>query len=201
MLIPHRLFGDEQLVASWVAGDSRAGDELARRYRPAVVQFAAHAYHLDPDTAQEIAQTTFVRLHSCLHTFRGKASLRTFVLSIASHACLDLRRGRAATRRDREKPLDEAPDPSDGRSDPAPQVVLSLDLGRCLEQLTERARTLLLARVRDGWSYEELAGRLEMTVGSVGRVIHEARRAMQQCLEQANEGEEIGPSLRPRGGK
>lgn len=93
MLIAHRLCRDAQLVGRWLDGESAAGDEIVRRYRPAVLRFAAHAYHLDPDTTEEIAQITFVRLQSSLSTFQGRATLKTFIQSIANHACLDLRRG------------------------------------------------------------------------------------------------------------
>lgn len=175
---------DDKLIERWLNGDAQAGDEIACRYRAVVAHFAMRRYHLDPDTAEDVTQVTFERLHKALPSFEGRASLETFVLSIARRACLDLRRGREGTRQDRDRPLDDAAPIPDPKSDPALKAGLSADLERCLEELTKRAREVFMTRAVAELSYEELGAQLGVPAGSVGRVISEARKALQECLQR-----------------
>ncbi len=71
---------DEELLACWQAGDSAAGEQLARRYFPVVRSyFRVKA----PAEYQELVARTFLRLVEKRDSYQGKASFRAFVLSIA----------------------------------------------------------------------------------------------------------------------
>lgn len=71
---------DEELLARWQAGDSDAGQGLARRYFPIVRSyFRVKA----PAEYQELVARTFLRLVEKRDKYQGKTSFRAFVLSIA----------------------------------------------------------------------------------------------------------------------
>lgn len=162
---------DHVLIARWQAGDVEAGDAVVDRFRPMVLHFAARTYHLDPEKCEEVAQETFIRLHKALPTFQRRCAPKTFISSLANHACLDLRRGRRASDERVEAPLeDDAPLFRD-EDDPSEGTILNLDLQRCLDKLSERARSLFLAQVYQAASYEQLARQFGMPSGSIGRVL------------------------------
>lgn len=88
---------------SRAAHAARLGDQQA------LEQFVRHSYAevwrlcatlVDEGTADDLAQETFIRATGALRRFRGEASARTWILTIARHTCMDeLRRRYRQTRR------------------------------------------------------------------------------------------------------
>jgi len=72
---------DESLLSRWKQGDQPAGKLLYRRYFPVV-----HRYFRNKASADEfddLVQSTFLACHRGLRTFRGEASFKTFILTVA----------------------------------------------------------------------------------------------------------------------
>lgn len=140
----------------------------------------------DADLAEEVHQTTFIQAFGDLGRFRGKSSLRTWLLGIARHRCLDA----VKTRRRREQrfplldALPERPCPVPG---PAEQLSSRghLDaLVDCLAALGPRARDSILLRFQQGLSYVDI-GRLSGESSATLRVrVVRALPILRRCLEE-----------------
>src|SRR5687767_15653382 len=82
---------DDQLVEQVRAGDTAAFGELVERHRGAVYRAAFAALGNDAD-AEDIAQEALVLAFRRLDQFRGDASVKTWMVSIAWRLSLSRRR-------------------------------------------------------------------------------------------------------------
>jgi len=80
---------DEKLVFLAVGGESSAFELIVRRHADVLWQFARCLLGSDQD-AEDAVQETFVRAYRGLSSFRGRAALRTWLVSVCRRACLDL---------------------------------------------------------------------------------------------------------------
>lgn len=73
---------DSQLVAAILAGEAGRFDEFHARYRRRVFAFALRRVGNTPD-ADDITQEVFLQVHRSLPSYRGRASLATWIFGIA----------------------------------------------------------------------------------------------------------------------
>ncbi len=81
---------DRALVERMVEGDESAFETFSDDYIPALYRFALYRLSRDRDLAEEIVQTTLVKVMGKLSTFRGDAALMTWLcaccrMEIAAH--------------------------------------------------------------------------------------------------------------------
>ena len=152
--------------------------------------------------AEEAAQETALRAWRARDSFRGDASLRTWLHRIATRVCLDAldRRPRRVLPADLRAAADPL-DPPDRRAneiawlEPLPEEFLgdaeldpaarysvresvSLAFLAALQALPARQRAVLLLRDVLAWSAAETAAALEMTVGAATSLLHRARETL-----------------------
>src|ERR671936_1344335 len=183
---------ERQLLAAARAGDEYAFARLVAAYR---VQLHAHCYRMlgsVPD-AEDALQETLLRAWRGLPRFESRSSLRSWLYTIATNACL-----RAIERRPaRVLPIDYAPaaDPHDGPAEPVTESVwlepypdeplgiaggllgpdaryeqregIELAFAAALQHLPPRQRAVLILREVLGFSARETAEALETTPVSV----------------------------------
>jgi RNA polymerase sigma-70 factor (ECF subfamily) len=153
--------------------------------------------------AEEAAQDTALRAWRGRAAFRGDASVRTWLHSIATRVCLDIlrqRRGRRLPHQVRADPADPTrpPEPpateiawleplpdefvAGAAADPAARYdvreSVSLAFIAALQVLPPRQRAVLLLRDVLGWSAREAADALEQSVGATTSALHRARVAL-----------------------
>jgi RNA polymerase sigma-70 factor, ECF subfamily len=87
---------DLLLARRLAAGDERAFDEFFDRLFPALFRFALARLHQDADAAEEVVQTTLLQAVGKMGTYRGEASLLTWLCTFCRHAIAAFceRRGR-----------------------------------------------------------------------------------------------------------
>jgi RNA polymerase sigma-70 factor (ECF subfamily) len=134
----------------------------------------------DERDVDEAAQDTFVQAWRNLHRFRGQSAPFTWLYRIAVNEALQ---------RKRRKQLELSPlDPADveqrarggaGRTPGADVEAAGREalafLAERLRALPEEARVPLVLRDVEGWSYEEVAGVLDLSVPAVKSRVHRAR--------------------------
>jgi RNA polymerase sigma-70 factor (ECF subfamily) len=189
---------DADLVARARQGDTAAFGELVDRHRTAVYRaaLAATGSHADAD---DVAQDAFVLAFRRLESFRGEASFKTWLLSIAWRQALNRRRAvRRMLRRlvttmaagaDEPAMALEAATASLVAAAPTPEeAVISGELARAVRReiaaLSTRLRDVLLLAQSGEYSYDEIGAMLGVPVGTIKWRVSEARRVIRRRLEQ-----------------
>jgi RNA polymerase sigma-70 factor (ECF subfamily) len=158
-------------------GDDQAFARLVEVYQVPVYNLCFRMLG-EADEAEDAAQETFLRAYRGLNRYDPKRSFVTWILSIASHHCIDrLRRRRLVTISiDDLLPGQIRPDPS-----PGPEAMLTYQerqesVKGMLEKLGHVDRAAIILRYWYEMSYEEIAQSLTLSVSSVKSRLHRARR-------------------------
>lgn len=167
---------DRLSVQAALQGDQGAFGDLVTRYQTAVYNMAYRMLG-NPTDAEDAAQEVFVRAWNQLHTFQLDRRFSTWLLSIASHHCIDVLR-----RRKPSAPLDgvalyiQSDEPA-----PIERVMQSeqRDAVRALlNTLPDKYRSVTVLRYYNDLSYEEIARVTGLTESAVKTQLHRARRML-----------------------
>jgi RNA polymerase sigma-70 factor, ECF subfamily len=160
--------------------------ELMIAHGEAVFGFCMRMVHDEP-TAHDVWQQTFLEAYRDLDQFGGRASMKTWLTSIARNRCLDVlkrnRRHRERLESDDEAVLDHI-DPSTGPAERIDQARLIAKLEDCLRRLPPAMRATVLERFMTGSTYEELARLLRASANTLQVRVARALRILKHCLEQ-----------------
>jgi RNA polymerase sigma-70 factor (ECF subfamily) len=168
-----------------MAGDEKAFDELFARTFPGLFAFAASRLGHDGDAAEEVVQKALIRALSKLSTYRGEASLFTWLCTFCRHeiSAFCARRGRAAL-----TPLEDDPDLRSvleslgGESPLDPErELLKKEVARLvrltLDHLPPHYGNALEWKYLEGVSVGEIAVRLQLGPKAAESVLTRARQA------------------------
>ena len=175
--------------AEWVRL-ARQGDQTA--FGRLVVAYQTPVYNLayrmlgNAAEAEEAAQETFLRVYTKLHSYDPQRPFRSWLLSIASHYCIDRLRRRRITWLSFEDEI-AAPERLIG-TDPNPEsVVVQREqedrIQRLLTALSPTDRAAITLRYWYDCSYEEIAETLNLTVSAVKSRLHRARRSLAKTMQ------------------
>lgn len=173
---------ESYLVRAAQSGDREALGRLIDRHQGVVYRFLLGILS-EEDRAADVTQETFVRALGSLDGFRGDASFRTWLLSIARNEAWGALR-RAGRRR--EAPLDESPSLVDPDPDPETRALDSTEVDRVrrtLATLPEKQRMTVSLRLFDGLSYREIADLTDSTEGSARVNYHHGIRRLRERLD------------------
>jgi RNA polymerase sigma-70 factor (ECF subfamily) len=168
-------------------GDRKAFGQLVRAYERPVYNLTYRMLG-DSAEAEDAAQETFLRAYSKLATYQPGRKFVNWLLSIASHHCIDrLRRKSRAPQLSLEEPLPPKWLESDA---PRPEQVVGKKQERervrqVLDTLPPDYRAAVVLRYWYGMSYREIASTMETTESAIKSRLHRARRMMAQDLQAA----------------
>ncbi len=199
---------DRELAKRMVAGRDAAFRLFFDRYFPRVYRFCSR--RLAEDAAEEVTQTVLINSIRHIASYRGEASLLTWLCQIArreisAHYRQQARHGNVVPLDDHEGVRAEieslAADP-----DLAPERLAARSQGQAVVQLIldhlpgEYGRVLEL-KYMEGYSVEEIAGRLATTPVAVQSMLARARSAFRkQYAYLADEVAGFGSSKGQGGG-
>jgi RNA polymerase sigma-70 factor (ECF subfamily) len=173
------------LVARLAAGDHReALAELYRLYGRRLYGLGLHLLR-DPGLAEELVQDTFVRLWRSSGRFDPKrASVRTFVFTLARRAAVDLLRRRRAwpVAFGPEDGLDELGELEGGNA--FDELLLGLDVREALDALSPKHREILELHYLGDMSQSQIAAQLGIPLGTVKTRTYYALRAFRDALRE-----------------
>ncbi len=208
---------DERLVSAARAGDE---DAFARLVEPHRKGLHAHCYRMlgSVADAEDALQDALLNAWRGLAKFEGRSSLRSWLYTIATNACL-----RAIERRPkRVLPIDYAPaaDPHDGLAEPLvesvwvepyPDDAVGLEDGpagpearyeqresvelafiAALQHLPARQRAVLILRDVLGFSARETAATLETSPPAVDSALQRAHKAVDERLPERSQQAVLG---------
>jgi RNA polymerase sigma-70 factor, ECF subfamily len=152
---------------------------LAHDYDAAIRMLVSRVL-ADGPRVDDVMQEVYVRIFRGSASFRGDASLRTWVYRIAHNLCVDeLRRVRALVR---EVEMEQADELRCARPDPSDRVALRTDLATALATLTPPLREAVILVDCLGLDYAEASERLGVAVGTVASRLSRARVALRRAL-------------------
>jgi RNA polymerase sigma-70 factor (ECF subfamily) len=178
----------------------RRGDAMA--YERLVAEHSGEVYALlfrltsDAEEARDLTQETFLRAFQSIARFRGDASLKTWIYRIAVNQARNRWRWWRRRRRDvtvsldatdeqRDQPL-AATLPSENSPSPEQQTLArerEAQLHEALCGLRRSYREAVILRDVDGFSYEEIAQTLQISIGTVKSRISRGRLELRRQLE------------------
>lgn len=175
--------------SAWVeqalAGDRTAFNRIVESYQVPVYNLAYRMLGNEAE-AEDAAQETFLRAYTQLHTYRPEHKLSTWLLSIASHYCVDrLRRRRFTWVSVDEEPIQQMLESF--ADDQAPEQALlaaeeSDRVQAMLDSLDPMYRTPLILRYWYDLSYQEIAQTLKITEAAVKTRLHRGRQQLAALL-------------------
>lgn len=166
-------------VARAAGGDTAAFERLYRAHLPRIYGLARRM--AGPEAADELVQDIFVRAWQKLGTFRGEASLATWLHRLAVNVIVERFRT-LGTRRDRfladgEAALERLP--SDR---PEPRVDLRMDLQAAIARLPAGARAVFVLHDVEGYRHTEIGSLLGVSAGTSKSQLHRARMTLRALL-------------------
>ncbi len=185
---------DRVLVDRFKGGDQTAFDEMVSRYWDRIYSMVNQLLRNQQD-AEEVTQDAFIRAHRGLSNFRGESAFSTWLYQIATN--LARNRYWYWWRRKRDKSVSfDAPIGADNDTtlaDLIPAEVETPDditvtqefvnrIAFGMEKLGAKHREILILRNIKNLSYEEIAGILGISVGTVKSRIARARESLRAKL-------------------
>jgi len=160
-------------------GDQAAFSRLVGVYQRPVYNLCYRVLGNAPE-AEDAAQETFVRMYTKLHTYQPERKLSSWVLSIASHYCIDcLRRRRGQWVSLDEEPIATMlPSHNRGPEESALRQESRDEVQRLVDTLPPAYRVPLILRYWYDLSYVEIAEAMGLTLQAVKSRLHRARLQM-----------------------
>lgn len=171
---------DQELLAQAALGDRAAFDVLAGRYLLRLRRAASRVLD-DPAAAEDVAQDALLRAWTRASSYRPEqAAVGTWLHRIAVNAAID--RARAAR-------------PSTTLAEDLPDMAAAADLvlvgrqqGRLLADaiaaLPARQRTAIALTYGEGWSGQQAAQALSVSVRALEGLLHRSRKAMRAYMDE-----------------
>lgn len=200
---------ERELVSRCQAGDLSAFDNLMQQYEKKVYSLCFRMTGR-PDDAADLAQDAFLKAYRAIHAFKGQSSFSTWLFRIVTNTCLDERRrlGRRPSVFSLDRPLETndgelALTLPDNSPDPLAVVVqseLQAEIQKLLNMLPADQKMVLILRDLEGYSYEEIAAALNITLGTVKSRLNRARIRLRELYLKKEELFDDARHLNRKGG-
>lgn len=184
----------DEALAPCALEDHRCLEVLLARYQEKI-RSCAWKMVGDPNEIDDLTQETFLRIVRSLPGFRARSSFSTWVYQIAHNTCVD-----AYRRRTRRPPVSALALAGDGEdpslaTDPVaegtdPETLLEDAIAECyieqaLHELPPQYRHIATLRLLDGWSNEEIAAELGISLDAVKGKLKRARACLRERLAES----------------
>jgi RNA polymerase sigma-70 factor (ECF subfamily) len=181
---------EDVLIQKAAQGDNRAFEALVEAYEKSMFNLA---FRLVPDKedAMDIVQEVFLKAYQALPKFRGDSRFSTWIYRVCMNASLDhLRRKQRTQVFSLDEPimLGESPITRDIRDDgdSVEDLVENRSLGdrvmKVLQDLEPVHRAVIILSDVRGFSYQEIADIMGVSIGTVKSRLHRARNMVRRLL-------------------
>lgn len=182
---------EHELVRRARNGDMDAFEQLVRAYQDRIYALAFRRSG-DREEASDLAQEIFLRVWQNLNSFREESEFSTWVYRLANNLCIDYIRTRnrqhlttfTMSLDDEEAPF---PEPADWSQDPQlhlEQAELGRAVRRGLNELPKHFRDVVTLREIAELSYQEIAERLNIDMGTVKSRLARGRAQLIKILRR-----------------
>ena len=169
---------DKQLVQLALEGDDIAFEYLFNRYSEAIRRLLLHRSTSLEDT-EDLLQETFIKVYINLQRYSDNYTFGQWIYTIARNTHIDFERRRQNDLSIDEKcsiPIASSPSPEDNLIN----IQQRSQIENYINCLPQQYQQLFSMRFLEDYSYEEIAEKLNLPMGTVKTQIHRARERM--CL-------------------
>ena len=178
---------DEELIAQFQEGNLYAFEEIVRRYKDQLVNFA-YRFLGDVEDAEDIAQETFLRVFRKKKAYKNVAKFSTWIYTITGNlAKTELRR------RKRRRLLSisilgfedkdfELRDTGKGPEESVDKLIKDDVIQKAINSLPEKFKEVIIFRDIQELSYEEISSILKIPLGTVKSRVNRGRLKLQDKL-------------------
>ena len=170
--------------------------EIYAAFQPKILRYIARM--VGENEAEDLTQEVFIKIGSALGTFRGEASLSTWIYRIATNTALDKLRNSSFQRTTSNSPDQQSsshePEIADknvwtGEKTPLVEhQIFRKEMNDCIqgfiENLPEDYRTVLILNEFEGLKNKEIAEILEISLAAVKIRLHRARERLKNELRE-----------------
>ena len=186
-------FDDRALVAMVVEGDSLAFDTLFTRHRDMIYAMLLK-YAGNCDDVDDLMQEAFMKAYIKIGLYDPKYDFGAWIYTIARNTFVDFERTRKSTALNPENiPLENSSAQQTSTPTPEDYIINAqqrVQIERYIAMLPEDYRRLFELRFLDEYSYEEIAEKLDMKLGTVKTRIFRVRNMMCRLITQGEEANE-----------
>ncbi len=181
---------EELLVSRAQAGDADAFCALVTRHQRFVYNLALRVLS-DSQEAEDLTQEAFLRAWTALANFRGQCRFSTWLYRIVTNLCYNRLPGLRRQLSDLgDDCLAQVPDEASYFGDPSRRLESNEQRARlhaAIEALPESYRLLVVLRYQQELSYDEIAGVLNLPLGTVKTGLFRARERLRESLDVRKE--------------
>jgi RNA polymerase sigma-70 factor (ECF subfamily) len=185
-------YDENALISQALGGDQRAYAALTHRHRPSVYQIILKIVH-NRDTANDLAQDTFMKAFSSLASYRSEYRFSTWLYRIAANASIDYLRKKRIQALSLDVPVETRDgsveiEVADYSYHPERELVRKeqrFSIEEAIASLPPKYRDVIVYRHKEDKSYEEIADLLSIPVGTVKARIFRARELLKKKLRSA----------------
>ena len=186
-------FDDRTLVGMVVEGDSVAFDTLFTRHRDMIYAMLLK-YAGNCDDVDDLMQEAFMKAYLKIGLYDPKYDFGAWIYTIARNTFVDFERTRKSIALNPENiPLENSTAQQTSAPSPEDYIINAqqrVQIERYIAMLPEDYRRLFELRFIDEYSYEEIAEKLDMKLGTVKTRIFRVRNMMCRLITQGEESNE-----------
>jgi RNA polymerase sigma-70 factor (ECF subfamily) len=172
---------DSQLVQSAQQGDPAAFGNLVQLYQQPLLR-AMLPVTDNHEEAQDIVQEAFIQAYRNLGSFRGDSAFFTWIYRIAFNLA------KARHRKQRPFSIDTSSLSMPSKEPSAEQIFESSEfrtiLRTAIAELSIDHQHVIILRELEELDYDEIAQRLDLSVGTVRSRLHRARTQLRDLLQE-----------------
>lgn len=152
-----------------------------------IYRYCFRLCNLDADSAADVAQETWLRVHDSLKKGATIVSIEAWLYTIARNEWVRSRK------RMKTIPMSQVPGSEEIAAEPATQQINHLAIQQCLERLAQPLREALVLVKMEGFSHREAAAILRRPQGTVQYQVNEALKRLRRDLVEDGLMDSIAP--------
>jgi len=184
---------EKQLIQKAKTGDERSFESLILGCQSKAYNIALR-YLKNEEDALDALQESFIKIFRHLNSFKEDSRFDTWVYRIVVNTCNDMLRKNSNQkitdsifRTEEEKDtIIEIPDSSGSPEEVLDKKEKSEHLLYCLDKLNQEQKEIIILRDIHGFSYDEISGILDCSVGTVKSRINRSRLRLREILLEQN---------------
>jgi RNA polymerase sigma-70 factor (ECF subfamily) len=179
---------DGNVIEACQQGDRDAFQLLFETYKDKVFSLAVYTVGGDRAVADDVTQQIFLKLFTAIRQFRGDSEFTTWLYRLVVNACIDERRKRKRWLPWGETEIVAMKDPAERK--PQEKQFARLEVAGAVQaaiaELKPKFRLPILLKYIEGLSYEEIAGVMGCSKGTVASRLNRGHSQLAKRLSHLN---------------